>query len=218
PTIKTLASFLIEPRIRIALEGESERLDTVLKTGNAEYPCLFRRESWNSKRQLLAALPNMDLQFYGTDKDTQAILAMLTSRELPIRQGTKTLGRNGDLWVLRDGVFSKDGWVEDPALIYIPSEVEFDRRVHYPVAEDETVLIKQIIPLLLRLNEGRIIFPVLGWFFAIGRAEVTIGQPELHTGVAYELQEPPPVAVPRANAVVKHRLITTRLPVEGYPP
>ena len=72
PITKTLASFIIEPKIRITLEGESERLETVLKTGNAEYPCLFRREAWNSKRQLLAALPNVDLQYYGTDKDTQA--------------------------------------------------------------------------------------------------------------------------------------------------
>ena len=166
PSTKTLASFIIEPKIRITLEGESERLDTVLKTGNTEYPCLFKREAWNSKRQLLAALPNVDLQYYGTDKDTQAILAMVTSKELPIRRGTTVLGRNGDLWVLRDGVISQDGWVENPPLVYIPSEVEFDRRVHYPVPEDETALIKQIIPQLFILNEGRIIFPILGWFFA----------------------------------------------------
>ncbi len=165
PVIKTLASFVIKPKIRITLEGESERLDTVLKTGGAEYPALFRREVWNSKRQLLAALPSADLQYYGTDKDTQAILAMVTSKELPIRKGTTILGRNGDLWVLRNGVLSRDGWVENPELVYIPSEVEFDRRVHYPTPEDEAGLIKQIIPLLLMLNEGKIIFPILGWFF-----------------------------------------------------
>lgn len=163
---KTLTSFIIQPRIRITLEGKGELLDTVLKTDSAEYPNLFRREAWNSKRQFLGALPSVDLQYYGTDKDTQAILAMVTSEELPIRQGTTVLGRNGDLWVSKDGVLSKDGWVEDPRLVYIPSEVEFDRRVHYPSAEDETGLIKQTIPLLLMLNEGRIIFPVLGWFFS----------------------------------------------------
>jgi len=166
PVVKTLTSFLIEPRMRITLEGESERLDTVLKTGEREYPCLFRREAWNSKRQLLAALPSVDLQYYGTDKDTQAILAMVTSEELPIRKGTTVLGRNSNFWVLKDGVLSKDGWVEDPELVYISSEVEFDRRVHYPSAEDEIGLIKQVIPQLLMLNEGKIIFPVLGWFFS----------------------------------------------------
>ncbi len=165
-TIKTLASFIIEPRMRITLEGESERLNTVLKTGEAEYPCLLKREAWNSKRQLLAALPNVDLQYYGTDKDTQAILAMVTSAELPKRKGTTVLGRNGDLWVVRDGVLSRDGWVENPELVYIPSEVEFDRRVHYPSTEGETALIKQVVPLLIMLNEGKTIFPILGWFFA----------------------------------------------------
>jgi len=166
PTIKTLASFIIEPRMRITLEGEGERLDTVLKTGGADYTNLFRREAWNSKKQFLAALPNVDLQYYGTDRDTQAILAMVTSKELPIRKGTTILGRNGDLWVLRDGVLSRDGWVENPELVYIPSEVEFDRRVHYPSVEDEIDFASQIIPLLLMLNEGKVIFPILGWFFA----------------------------------------------------
>ena len=164
--IKTLASFTIEPRMRITLEGESERLDTVLKTGDAEYPSLFKREAWNSKRQLLSALPNVDLQYYGTDKDTQAILAMVTSKELPIRRGATVLGRNGDLWVLRAGVLSRDGWVENPELVYIPSEVEFDRRVHYTRTEDEAALIKQVIPLLIMLNKGKVIFPILGWFFS----------------------------------------------------
>ncbi len=166
PTIKTLTSFIIEPRMRITLDGESERLDAVLKTAKAECPNLFKREAWNSKRQFLAALPSVDLQYYGTDKDTQAILAMITSKELPIRRGTMVLGRNGDLWVTKDGIFSKDGWLQDPDLIYIPSEVDFDRRVHYPNTEDETGLIRQIVPLLLMLNEGKVIFPVLGWFFS----------------------------------------------------
>jgi len=166
PVIKTLASFTIKPRMRITLDGESERLATLLKTGEAEYPNLFKREAWNSKRQFLAALPSVDLQYYGTDKDTQAILAMVTSKELPIRRGATVLGRNGDLWVISDGVLSKDGWLENPELVYIPSEVEFDRRVRYPTPEDETGLIKRVIPQLLMLNEGKIIFPVLGWFFA----------------------------------------------------
>ena len=64
----------------------------MLKTGGAEYPNLFKREAWNSKRQFLAALPNVDLQYYGTDKETQAILAMVISEELPIRRGTTVLG------------------------------------------------------------------------------------------------------------------------------
>jgi len=166
PVYKTLTSFSIQPKMRITLEGESEILDTVLKIDGAEYPNLFKREAWNSKRQFLAALPSVDLQYYGTDKDTQAILAMVTSKELPIRKGTTVLGRNGDLWVLKDGVLSKDGWVEDPGLVYIPSEVEFDRRVHYPSPEDEPTLIRQVVPLLIMLNEGKVIFPVLGWFFS----------------------------------------------------
>jgi len=91
---------------------------------------------------------------------------MVTSEELPIRQGTTILGRNGDLWVLKDGVLCSNGWVENPELVYIPSEVEFDRRVHYPTPEDEAGLIKQAIPLLIMLNEGNVIFPVLGWFFS----------------------------------------------------
>ncbi|RLC61890.1 MAG: hypothetical protein DRI01_07750, partial [Chloroflexi bacterium] len=166
PAVKTLASFTIEPKMRITLEGESEMLATVLKADGAEYPNLFRREVWNSKKQFLAALPSVDLQYYGSDKDTQAILAMVTSAELPVRKGSTVLGRNGHLWVLRDAVLSKDGWMENPDLVYIPSEIEFDQRVRYASAENEAGLIKQVIPLLLVLNEGRIIFPVLGWFFA----------------------------------------------------
>lgn len=166
PITKTLASFIIEPRMRIILDAKVECLDTALKTNGAVYPVLFKREAWNSKRQFLAALPSVELQYYGTDKDTQAILAMVTSKELPTRKGTTLLGRVGDFWVLRENVLSRDGWVKEPDIVYVPSEVEFDRRVHYATIEDEVDLIKRVIPLLIMLNEGRVIFPVLGWFFS----------------------------------------------------
>jgi hypothetical protein len=166
PVIRTLASFTIKPKMRITLEGEGERLDTVLKSAGGEYPNLFKREAWNSKRQFLAALPSVELQYYGTDKDTQAILAMVTSKEVPIRKGTTVLGKACDLWVLREGVLSRDGWVKNPDIVYIPSEVEFDRRVRYSAIKDEGDLIRQVIPSAIILNEGKVIFPVLGWFFS----------------------------------------------------
>ncbi len=91
---------------------------------------------------------------------------MVTSKALPIRKGTKVFGRNGDLWVLRENVLSRDGWVESPDIVYIPSDVELDRRVHYPTIEDEATLIRRVTPLLIMLNEGKVIFPILGWFFS----------------------------------------------------
>ncbi|MBA7673678.1 hypothetical protein ES703_81881 [subsurface metagenome] len=94
---------------------------------------------------------------------------MLNKEELPKRRGTKYLGRNGNLWAVRDMVISKDGVVKDPELVYVPSEIGFDRRVSYPITNDKDDVINiknKIIPLLLRLNKMEVILPILGWFFA----------------------------------------------------
>lgn len=169
PIITTLTNFGIEPRLKIELEGEDERLDTTIKASKADYSILFQKSDFNSRRQLLSALPAVDLQYYGTDKDTQPLLTMLDREELPRRKGTKVLGRNADLWVVKDMVISGEGVVEDPELVYVPSEIGFDRQVSYPITKSENEIrnIKnQVIPLLLRLNKPEIILPILGWFFA----------------------------------------------------
>lgn len=166
PTITTLTNFTIESRLKIELEGEDERLDAIVKTILEQYPVLFKKGDFNSKRQLLSALPMVDLQYYGTDKDTQPILTLINKEDLPKRRGTQVLGRNGDLWVVRDMVISKDGVIKDPGLIYVPTEVGIDRQINYtPPKTNDTPNFGNIIELLLKLNKRNIILPILGWFF-----------------------------------------------------
>lgn len=163
PIITTLSNFSIEPKLKIELEGEDERLDTAIKTDRGEYSILFKKGDFNSRKQLLSALPVVDLEYYGADKDTQPILALLNKEELPKRKGTKTLGRDGDLWVVKDMVISKDGIVEDPKIMYVPSGLDFERRIHYSSHNGNT---DEILKYLVGLNEQAAILPILGWFFA----------------------------------------------------
>ncbi len=163
---KTLTSFSIEPIARITVEGEGERMQAILKTKEAQHKCSFTRQAWNSKKQFSAELPSVDLQYFGTDKDLQAILALLDSYKLPEVSGTKVLGRHGDLWVLPEAVFSTEGQVNNPNIVYIPSDLDLESKVHYPTIEDEITLIRRVILLLLQLNEPKVIFAVLGWFFS----------------------------------------------------
>ncbi|GAI03954.1 unnamed protein product, partial [marine sediment metagenome] len=71
PIITTLTNFSIEPRLKIELEGEDERLDSIVKASNVEYSILFQKSDFNSRRQFLSSLPAVDLEYYGADKDTQ---------------------------------------------------------------------------------------------------------------------------------------------------
>jgi len=165
--VKTLSSFTIEPTKRIWVNGQSEMLEATLSTKERQYPnVLFRREDWNSKQRFLSNLPSVDLQFFGSDSDVQAILALVTQEKLPSKKGTPILGRNGDVWVLRDGVLSSQGWIEDPDIVYLPSEIDFDRRILYKPVDDLFDFCRKVLSLLPRLNEGKIIFPIIGWFFA----------------------------------------------------
>lgn len=163
PVIATLASFSIEPRLRVVLPDEDERLETLVKTSKGNYPVIFRKAAFNSKRQLLTALPLVNLQYYGTDKDTQAILALLTREELPKRKGTTVLGRNGNLWVLKDKVISNNGVMDDPNIMYIPSGIDLERRVRYSSSRNDNS--NEIAKQLVALNEQAAILPILGWFF-----------------------------------------------------
>lgn len=171
--IVVISSFHIEPTARIHLDGGELIVGNVTTDkGQVIREVHFPPTSWHSKRQFIQTFPSADMQWTGTDDNVQGVLRIVSRRNIPLREGTQTLGyldtANGPRWVAKDLVLGSDGPLADSDIIYIPNGSTFPETVRYRSSSpaEYRAIARRIYPDLLQLNEPAVVLPALGWFFA----------------------------------------------------
>lgn len=174
-TMDYLSSFIIKPKVRIWTDGtETVKADIHTKGGRSYQDVVFQRNDWNSKERFMNALPSVDLVWYGSINDVQAVQRLVANYQVTTKDGTTRLGfyqANTPLWILPDGTaISADGREEDPSVVYLPmgGRGELDDKISYPhLDEDEYQQLAQVVYTeLLDVNESEAMIPVVGWFCA----------------------------------------------------
>jgi hypothetical protein len=178
-TLTPLTSFVIIPKMRIEIAG-AEAIRADLKTSTQTFrDVTFERHHWHSRPSFLKALHSLDLWCIASDIEVQYIQAIVASKPVPQKQGTRALGyHEGDLWVTADGVLSAEGWLTESPLIYLPhagaSPLEGCVRYQTTEAAQGLRVARAFYERVWRLNDVSVIGPTTGWFFA------TPFKPRLH--------------------------------------
>ena len=113
-----ISSFIIDPKTRVMLDGK-ENISANIITATRTYPgVIFHRNDWNSCERFMNSLPLTDHQWFGNLNDVQNAMAIVSSYDVPTKQGTTQLGwHESGLWLLPDdGAYNSDGLVDDPEL------------------------------------------------------------------------------------------------------
>jgi len=168
-----ISSFHIEPTLRVETEdGEMIVGDVTTTKGSVVKEAHFPKTAFSTKQSLIRALPNSDMTWTGSDDNAQGLLRLLSNRDVPRKRGTSVMGwletPEGPRFVLPDAVLATGGRIEEGGILYLPNGSTFPERIHLPRSDngDGVETARRILPELLRLNEPRVVLPVLGWFFA----------------------------------------------------
>jgi putative DNA primase/helicase len=165
-----ISSFIVRPTLRIWVDG-SEAVRAKLQRGKQTLAeVTIERQSWHSRNAFLKVLPSLDQWCVASDNEIQAIQALVASRTVPTKQGTRTLGLVDGLWVVDDGVLDASGWVANPSLVYLPPSGEWPLAGHlrYRLADvsDRPRIAKAFYTHVWTLNELIVMGALVGWFFA----------------------------------------------------
>jgi len=171
PIDTSISSFVICPKERVIANGkEAVRVDFI--TRNKVYPGeVLLRKAWSSRKDLLDALPYIDLQFTGTDFDVQEILGIVARQQAEIKQGSPLLGYHPQVWLLGEQGINGDGWIDKPPISYLPPEGKssgLEEKIGYKKLPDDAYqsLVENVATHLPKLNTPENMVLAIGWFMA----------------------------------------------------
>lgn len=109
--------------------------------------------------------------FSGGERELNLLRRFVGSQDAPERTGTQHLGLHDNELVLRDGVFTADGWCDDPDRVYVERDIGLERKCtltpgRQPAAGYDAEAVTSILRLLPQTRDPERFLPVLGWFYA----------------------------------------------------
>ncbi len=171
-----VSSFVLRPKARIKTEDGFELFQVDFETENGQVIRNFviPKRAWRSTRDFKDCLPSPSMQWTGTDDQVQGVMRLLSVADVPTKTMTKNIGLHIDSdgnasWVWPGHMMTSEGIVEHPTVVCLPQSAgDFASRVHYtiPSKDEAKAIASEVYPNLMRINEPRIMLPMIGWFFS----------------------------------------------------
>lgn len=166
---KLVSNTEFHPKSVVRLEDGREGVLVVLRSPMRELEHFFRPGDLDEPRGLRQSLARAaEVTWIGSGRDLQLLKTFLTQPRVPRIFGAGFVGRwDGDepYWIALDSIYNSRGEVKDPPVRMVNDLVRNTfpiSRLAFGNAEE----LKDIVQLLVRLNQKHIILPILGWFMA----------------------------------------------------
>lgn len=158
PMFKPLSNFVFEDARVVRIEEERWLDATVVIEGRERVRRSIRIPAANFRSKMPELGGGMWL---GGDSELAAVLNWV-QRGAEKFKGVDIVGRHGNMFVLRDAVYTVDGPVPDSSIVYLHRRGTAPRVSFTESGPDNR---KAIGEGLLALNRPEVIWPMLGWFF-----------------------------------------------------
>jgi hypothetical protein len=119
-----ISSFIVQPTLRIWVDGSEAVRANIRARNKTLAEVTIERHCWHSRGAFLKVLPSLDQWCVASDNEIQAIQALVASQRVPSKRGTRTLGLVDGVWVSDEGLFDASGWIQNPAMVYLPPSGE----------------------------------------------------------------------------------------------
>lgn len=169
-TLERLTTFIITPKELLRLpDGDVLTSDVRSTLGYTYKNIRIENSDWYSRGKLMTRIGHSDCTFHGQDLDVIDVCRHVISR-VPVRkEGTRMIGLQDDLWVVRDCNISAAGHLNPMRLVpYDRSPESLHSKIRYAHLDDADygVLARVFFRNILKVNLPRVMLPILGWFFA----------------------------------------------------
>lgn len=172
-TEKVLSNFTMDVLSRLEMpEGGSDVLRVrIAAQGGREDIMDIPVSAFSSRMLILRCLVRAEYSWYGSDVHCQYLKSHLTEGELETKQAITKLGRaateEDDIWVMPDGILTQKGISKEAVYTYHRPE-HFGRvSVRLPDKSFSKAKMREVLKLILDINELSVIIPALGWTLAV---------------------------------------------------
>jgi len=167
---KRLSNFIFVPKERVVLPStELLKGEVVLQHGETLQNVILTPKSLSSKNHFTANFTNTKTSWIGGDKQVQRLKELFLSKKITEKQGVDKIGLHGDVFITPSETISAEGIVENSPYTYVPKFIEepmdLERHIKMPMVDNWEEIVKEILPLLCRINEDASIATIIGWHF-----------------------------------------------------
>lgn len=165
-----LSNFIFVPEERIHVnKDEYLKGHIVLSNGEILSNIVLTPKAFSSKKGFIEEINSTKISWLGTEKHLQYLKELFMTKEIVDRRAVNKIGMHNNLFITPNKVIDSNGVVENSEYMYMPKIVgghmDIELSLETIAYNDWKELAKQVLPLLVQINEEAVINTIIGWHF-----------------------------------------------------
>lgn len=165
-----LSNFIFVPVERVhANKDEYLKGHVALSNGETLKNTILTARAFISKKSFIEEINSTKTSWLGGDKHLQYLKELFMTKEIVDRYAVSKIGIYKNLFITPNQVIDSNGIIENSKYIYMPKimdgEMDFDLSMDMLSFDDWKELAKEVLPLLVQVNEEAVINTIIGWHF-----------------------------------------------------
>lgn len=165
-----LSNFIFVPEQRVHANAEEYlKGHIVLNNGEELSNVVLSAKAFSSKKNFIESINSTKISWLGLDKHLQYLKELFMTKEVVDKYAVNKIGMHNNLLITPNYVIDSNGIVEDSKYIYMPKlaegHMDFELSMKPITLDDWKELAKQVLPLLVQINEEAVINTIIGWHF-----------------------------------------------------
>lgn len=167
---KRLSNFIFVPGERVhAGIDECLKGHIVLNNGEILSNIVLNAKAFSSKKSFIEEINSTKISWLGDEKHLQYLKELFMTKQVVDKYAVSKIGLHNNLFITPDKVVDSKGMVTNSQYIYMPKFIEgqMDLELSMDIisSDDWKALAKEVLPLLVQVNEEAVINTIIGWHF-----------------------------------------------------
>ena len=167
---KRLSNFIFVPEERVnANMDDYLKGHIVLNNGEILKNIVLTAKAFSSKKGFIEEINSTKISWLGDEKHLQYLKELFMTKQVVDKYAVSKIGLYNNLFITPSIVIDSKGIVENSQYIYMPKIMEghmdFELLMDMLSFDDWKDLAKEVLPLLVQVNEEAVINTIIGWHF-----------------------------------------------------
>lgn len=167
---KRLSNFIFVPEERVhAGIDECLKGHIVLNNGEILSGIVLTAKAFSSKKSFVEEINSTKISWLGDEKHLQYLKELFMTKQVIDKYAVSKIGLHNNLFITPNKVIDSKGTVINSQYIYMPkfTEGQMDLELSMDIisSDDWKALAKEVLPLIVQVNEEEVINTIIGWHF-----------------------------------------------------
>lgn len=167
---KRLSNFIFIPEERVHA-GIDECLKGHIILNNREKlsNIVLTAKAFSSKKSFIEEINSTKISWLGDEKHLQYLKELFMTKQVIDKYAVSKIGLHNNLFITPNKVIDSKGTVTNSQYIYMPKftegQMDLELSMDMISSDDWRALAKEVLPLIVQVNEEAVINTIIGWHF-----------------------------------------------------